>query len=385
MSRTNFLTPEIAKQLSDQSEGNDLDLSFVENINPEVASIIAMHKGLVKGGAGMLILDGLVEVSSEVAVNLSEYEGPLSLNGLPELSEELAVNLSSHYGTLILNGLESINEEVADKLRDHCGTICLNGLIDLNVEVARCLSKHSKDMKWVLSLLGIQSLSDTVAKELSNYQGILQLPEEFEKKVFSHAKHFEILNDNIISIYKAAMSESYWRYDQGYDETTWDSLPDEFAKYRSITDSAADSLSDEFDNLNLSGLLTISKSSAKALLNCKESIQLNGLTKLEKGTAEIFSTYEGEISLIGLSKLTYDEAVFLSNIPEDNLHVSKEIATQIRTTCKNIKSEDVNSVNDSVDLKTKSKEQKKEKSPEKNVDSRIVQGGLPQGFLDFFN
>ena len=70
--RTNFLTSEIAKQLSDQSEGNDLDLSFVENINPEVASIIAMHKGLVKGGAGMLILDGLVEGDKIIAEGLTK-------------------------------------------------------------------------------------------------------------------------------------------------------------------------------------------------------------------------------------------------------------------------------------------------------------------------
>ena len=75
-----------------------------------------------------LSLNGLTEISPEVAEVLGTHGGRLFLDGLTTLSPEVAEGLAGHKRWLFLNGLTSLSPDTATKLAKHKGWLSLNGL-----------------------------------------------------------------------------------------------------------------------------------------------------------------------------------------------------------------------------------------------------------------
>ena len=73
----------------------------------------------------------------------SPYGCALNLNGLTDITVEVARALATHKGLLYLDGLTNITVEVARALATHKGfSLQLRGLTDISVEVARILATH---------------------------------------------------------------------------------------------------------------------------------------------------------------------------------------------------------------------------------------------------
>jgi len=211
---------------------------------------------------GDFALDSLTSLSDATAKVLSKHKGDLSLNGLKILSDSpahvaLAKKLASQELELALDDLISLSNTAALALSKHKGGLSLNGLKILNdsighVALANKLARHEDG----LYLSGLQSLSDAAAAALSKHKGNLS-----------------------------------------------------FRNLTTLGDGAAKALSKHKGNLYLEYLQNLTDSIghvalAKKLASQKISLCLYGLTSLSDGAAEALSNCEGELNLRGLESLS---------------------------------------------------------------------------------
>ena len=143
-----------------------VQLSLFEYIDEAAAKIIS------GGKTEWLCLDGLIELTEEVARELITFEGRgLSLNALTKITDPVAEVLSNFTGELQLNGLKQISNHSATALGKHRGTLYLDGLTIFSVGAAEALVGHP-------------NLHLCVATELSKH-----LPKEAAVLFESAAKH----------------------------------------------------------------------------------------------------------------------------------------------------------------------------------------------------
>lgn len=160
------IDPWVAGELAEIFEGQELSLNGLLELTPDVASALSSH-------TYRLELNGLKSVSDEVAEILSRHEGDLGLDGVRELSSVAAERLSrldGDYGLIYLNGLKSLrNERGHVLLANHMASyfdydeLELNGLEVLEDEPARELAKHPG---W-LYLNGLREVSSEVLRILA--------------------------------------------------------------------------------------------------------------------------------------------------------------------------------------------------------------------------
>lgn len=140
-------------------------------------------------GSGFMSLDGLTDVSTELASKLVQRRGALSLSGLTKLTKPLAEALTAARHQLWLNGLTDLSPFDANVIASDSRTLYLDGLTALSDETASALARsialslnklaHLTDsvavilgnMKGRLTLNGVEELSDEAAKSLATYKG----------------------------------------------------------------------------------------------------------------------------------------------------------------------------------------------------------------------
>lgn len=170
------------------------------------------------------------------------------------------------------------------KMTDWGDDAHLDGLCTLSIEVARELVKHQTN----LSLAGLVTIDDDVAKVLSSHQGA------------------ELQLNGLTS----------------------------------LTDVAADSLKNfEGDNteiwakgLGLNGLTNLSDRAARSFGKHKGTMKLNGLTTLSVVAAKHLAKHDGDLELYGLNDLSDEAAVEFAN--KDSLKASDEVEEQIKKALK---------------------------------------------------
>jgi serine/threonine protein kinase len=178
--------PEITVALAERLIGKKEDVTFamLTSLEPEVAAILAKHPGNLNLPAithlapevakalfsnnqnTWLALNGLKEISPELARELAAAKCGLRLDSVDTVTPEIAEILATHQGSLSI-GLKSISPEVAEKLATHGAWLNLNSLGTMDVESAALLAKHRK---W-LSLDGLKSLTPELAESLGRYDG----------------------------------------------------------------------------------------------------------------------------------------------------------------------------------------------------------------------
>jgi hypothetical protein len=85
----------------------------------------------------------------------------------------------------------------------------------------------------------------------------------------------------------------------------------------SITDEAAELLSKHQGSLSLNGLTELSDAAAEALAKHEGDLYLNGLTELSDAAAESLSKVQGDLSFYGLETISAQAAKFLLNAKGD--------------------------------------------------------------------
>jgi hypothetical protein len=143
----------------------------VASLSDESAGALAQHKG-------RLCLRGLNTLSAPLAKKLAEEEKG-DLKRFKALSAKAAEALSrAKCNTLRLDGLRELSPEVAKALAQNKGNLYLCGLTTLSPEVAEALAQHEGTgicLGWELAGRGLTTLSDEAAKALAQYQGTLEL------------------------------------------------------------------------------------------------------------------------------------------------------------------------------------------------------------------
>jgi len=115
-------------------------------------------------------LNGVTEITDDVAKALAEYKG--NLNGLPSLtslkSAPLAAKYASQPGDLRFVKLTAISDDVAKALATHKGKLDLSGLQSLSDEAAKALARHDGE----LLLTGLKTVSESAAAVLRGNEKI---------------------------------------------------------------------------------------------------------------------------------------------------------------------------------------------------------------------
>jgi hypothetical protein len=215
MRKITSLTVAQARRLATRNRSDDLWLTGLTSVTPEVAAALAKHQG------SRLMLDGITSVTPEVAAALAKHQGDLSL-GLTELSDESATALARHRGGLTIgnkcgpikmsdaavrtlgscNGhlslrVSYLSDDVIKVLSQRRGGLSLSCLSSLSVEAAKALvnredgeaaiylnevkrldvdtAKALRPHKGLLMLLGVETLSPDVAKALAGHRGPINL------------------------------------------------------------------------------------------------------------------------------------------------------------------------------------------------------------------
>ena len=123
-------------------------------------------------------LNGVAEITDDVAKALAEYKG--NLNGLPSLtslkSAPLAAKYAAQPGDLKFARLTAISDDVARAFAAHKGKLDLSGLKSLSDEAANALAKHDGEVV----LTGLTTLSESAAATLRSNPKI-KLPVKVQK------------------------------------------------------------------------------------------------------------------------------------------------------------------------------------------------------------
>ena len=155
------LSPQVARQLVKSADS--LWLTGLESFCTGVANHFSCHRGRT------LYLDGLRTLPDSVAEILVQHRGRgLSLGGLTSLPESTAEILTRYRGRLFLNGLTELSPGLAAILAEHRGpSLSLNGLHTLDRDVAAHLSQSGGD----LSLRGIADVSGILTTIFRDFPG----------------------------------------------------------------------------------------------------------------------------------------------------------------------------------------------------------------------
>lgn len=295
-----------------------LELSDRDSLTVSEAQALSAFKG------GILILDGLSSLPSDVAHALACFEGLLSFNGLTSLTEESALALSSHRGVLFLDGLTSLSPTVARQLAAHDGTLSLCGITDLTpqtakalaavkgtlfldelgaptvtsetnaliTEVAAALSNHKGD----LSLNGLRTLTPDAASALANHQGRLRLGELSELPLEcteALARHQGPLCVAKVTCLSPSLVEKFLA--QG-------NLPD-ISAVTSLTPETAAALAKYHGQLNMPLIRGLDAETATALVAHQGGLSLPGLSEVSEPVANILAGYPGFLTLGAMKTL----------------------------------------------------------------------------------
>jgi hypothetical protein len=150
---------------SEESVIFGLDLNLFSDISLDAAELLIKSQSKLdeKFGIKKLLLNGLVNLSNELAINLNQWVGEIRLNGLKSISTDAALSLSkNHNGSIFLNGIIDLSGDVSSALIHNTGTLNFEGLLTLSTDVLSSFSKF----KHGLNLNGLTHLTDNEAKLL---------------------------------------------------------------------------------------------------------------------------------------------------------------------------------------------------------------------------
>ena len=238
-----FFEEHICRVLSNLKSEGDFSLDSLTSLSDATAKVLSKHKGDLSLNGLKILSDSPGHVA--LAKKLANQELELTLDDLISLSDTAALALSKHKGGLSLNGLKILNDsighvELAKKLASHEDGLYLSGLQSLSDAAAAALSKH----KGNLSFRNLTTLGDGAAKALSKHKGNLYL------------EYLQNLTDSIghVALAKKLAGQKISLCLYGLT---------------SLSDGAAEALSNCEGDLNLSGLKNLSDAGAQALARKK--------------------------------------------------------------------------------------------------------------------
>jgi serine/threonine protein kinase len=281
--------------------GSTLCLDAVRALTNEVADALSAFKGT-------LTLRGLTSLNTYVAHTLSQAKtsrNVLAFHSLATLTPETALALAHFTGrSLSLNGLQTITEEIARRLSQYKHSLYLDGLTSMDIGIARAFS----DFTGCLSLGGLADLDFVTAKSLAASRasglylgGITSLSTAAAEALAELNGTLSVDGLTMLNI-DSAKALSGMRG----NALCLDGLP-------MLTRAVAKELGRGEFTLSLNGLYELSDIVAQTLANSRVSgLDLDGLPMLSQDTARALAEFKGSLSLRGLHSLGDDIVTILA-------------------------------------------------------------------------
>jgi hypothetical protein len=148
-----------------------------------------------------LILDGYEDEQHEIKELIITKRGPLTkeiverfleddqsvrLDGYATINDDAIDALCRYEGhSISLDGLKELSDESMEKLSNLKSWLTFNGFTALNDTQAESLSKYGHNVSHfpILTMWGLQSLSDAAAQSLAKAKAQLNLPDEIKEKI----------------------------------------------------------------------------------------------------------------------------------------------------------------------------------------------------------
>jgi hypothetical protein len=306
LSSLESLDAETAAVLADYDEG-PLFLDGLSELSPEVAGELKKFKGGPRSYVSFgwcLSLAGLETLSPEAAVELAAFPGEALFLGVRELSEAAFRKLMKFQRRLYLPRLARIPAGAAESMADYRGPgLSILGLATLSPEEARVLAGLGK--RWNGRLPNVKNLSPETAAVLAGSKGVrleldgATLSAEAVKELagFPGLLLLRGLTQATLSDDMLAALAEYKGAGLGLDGVT--ALPTDLAK------QVATTFATKF--LFLDDVTELSPESAAALAGFPGTVSLDGLTELSPELARALGDLRKR-SLKGVTSLSPEAA-----------------------------------------------------------------------------
>ena len=339
------ITPEAAEALVVSNGRRRLVLSGLTELSPDVATHLSRVQGELR-------LDGLQSLPEEVAAELSKCRDDLSLNGVLRLSPAAARRLAQHESHLYLNGLSELDEQSALELAPHSFDLHLNGLKSLTPAAAIGLATKKGSLfmngathlssesigaiagpkRWELHLDGIRELTPRDAAALAeglrqggpllSLNGVTSLSEDVARTLaFYRGSRLRLNGVRTIPV-SVAEALSVFKGELELDGV------------QELTGEAAEALCGGPWSLSLNGVSSITPQVAKAIGARQKHVSLNGLQSLSDADARVLFDGGVRLDLDGLREISVYAAKLLARHEADVTlngirHVSDEVAREL--------------------------------------------------------
>ena len=364
-----------------------LELNGLTSLSDKAAEGLAKHEG-------SLHLNGLTDLSDATANGLSNHNGDVYLDALTSLSDSpghvaLAERLSKHRGCLSLYHLTSLSDAAAESLSKFMGRrLDLSSERQLQVSTARrrlikrtrqtaaqaqapslSADQHkklrkllrSKDVSLVhLAISLLESAGAAEADWQSSFTStiIKRLVNTWDPDVWMLLDNSLQAHQHLIMEFRFLAANTFkalWNYERSRLLETFLSQHEphlfplinscisringkqlELNGLKSLSDAAAESVSQHKGSLHLNGLKRLSDAASAYISQHKGKLSLNSLTHLTDAAAESLGQHQGNLYLDGLKSLSDAAAESLSKHKGD-LIVATKLKRQIAETKRQLK------------------------------------------------
>ena len=308
------ISPEQAEALA-RHRGRCLSLRGVQTLSEEAATQLANYRGALLldgvthltdgaiGGlaqsAGSVSLCGLISLSTPGARALASRRTPgLSLDGLTELSVDVAAELARHRGPLRLDGLTTLSGDVARTLATHGGELSLSALTTLSVDAAVNLARH----RGGLSLDGLTTVPPAVAAALARYgergdpsrtpaRDASTLERAFRQVEPGPGPEGLLMLRGLHALESPSLAEKLVTQERQRAARRGDIPVLRLNSLASVSDEVLIILTGFPGTLCLDGLTTLSPQTARMLVQHRGGLQLNGIARISPDAAQVLSQY----------------------------------------------------------------------------------------------
>ena len=247
------------------------DLDAYDSIDPKAATILAAEDS-------MLLLNGIKYLDVDSAKALAKHKGKndLIMDGLEEMEQNIAREIAKHKGALSLNSIRNLTVDTLAEFKDFKFNISLNALEQL--EDASYFINHT----GTLSLLGLISISDKVAEQLSKKKGFLALGINSTE-----------VSDNVLTYLVGCCPK--------------------FNNINSLNAKQSKIIAKYTDGISLNGLKNLDLNLANELIKVGSELELGGIDKISDDVAKVLSNYKGRL-VLGCKTLSEKSAQYLGEI-----------------------------------------------------------------------
>jgi len=293
LSRLESLPADVAAALAEPRHGKEnemmeLTLSAVREMSADAAGGLARHSGRIR-------LPAVEKLSVDAAAALFGERGKaIELDGLLDVSPEVARAMAGCRRPALTIGINALTTDIAAILANFRGHLFFPNLKSLSVDSAKALQAHGGPHYWLI--FGKTFITPQVAETLLGHEGGLAFSvDRLEPGVGDIlARHESSVDVTLVEIDSVALARKMFREDGASSSlhrlrTMSPEIAAEYVRWQpgylssldTLSVEAAKELAKDTHDINLPAITKLSPELALALTDRKPAVYLGGLKSLD--------------------------------------------------------------------------------------------------------